>query len=157
MTSFRNIYLVVYNLIQTLGWAMIGAKLVPHCRALTYDMSVASAFEAVEPLLWPLQLSAYLELVHNLVGLVRGSPAVTFLQVILKDQPHLSCDFVTLRWVVVFQISFRVVNCWLYKTFAVAGNSPLCLLVLVSWTLTEVIRYPYYLTGLMNKKSTLLI
>ena len=55
-----------------------------------------------------------------------------------------------------FQISFRVVNCLLYKKFDVAGNSPLCLMVLVAWALTEIIRYPYYLSSLLNVKPGLL-
>ena len=84
--KLRQAYLIGYNLIQTLGWTWIGAKLIPHCcRALAYDppTNEPSAFADVGAILWPLQLAAYLEVLHNIVGLVRGNFAVTMLQVIV--------------------------------------------------------------------------
>ena len=87
MPSIRNTYLIVYNLIQALGWTWIGAKLIPHCREFMKDTASVStaAFADVEPFLWPLQLSSYLEFIHNIVGLVRGNPAVTMMQVLLQS------------------------------------------------------------------------
>ena len=55
-----------------------------------------------------------------------------------------------------FQVSSRVINCLVCKHFAVASASPVCLVVLVAWTLSETIRYPYYLTNLLNAKVPLL-
>ena len=93
MPSIRNTYLIVYNLIQALGWTWIGAKLIPHCcRALAPDPPTyePSAFADVGAILWPLQLAAYLEVLHNIVGLVRGNFAVTMLQAGYSLKKHKS-------------------------------------------------------------------
>ena len=49
------------------------------------------------------------------------------------------------------QVGFRLINCLIYELFEdAAGRSPWCLVVLFAWTLTECIRYPFYLSNLVG-------
>ena len=84
MSSLKTRYLVAYNTAQSLGWLWLLVLLVPHLIAFLSDGWVegnSMAFADVKHILLPLQATASLEVLHNLTGLVKSSPAVTFMQV----------------------------------------------------------------------------
>jgi len=137
MSSLKTRYLVAYNTAQSLGWLWLLVLLVPHLIAFLSDGWVegnSMAFTDVKHILLPLQATASLEVIHNLAGWVKSSPVVTLTQV-----------------------GFRLINCLIYELFEdAAARSPWCLVVLFAWTLTECIRYPFYLSNLVGTQSRVL-
>ena len=80
----RKAYLFAYNACQLAGWSYVGVLLWPHLMSLFRNKGNATGTEAYSDccdILRLFQAAAYLEVVHNLTGLVRGNPALTWCQV----------------------------------------------------------------------------
>ena len=81
---FRKAYLVAYNLAQLAGWSYVGVLLLPHLAKLAKSagrMSGSDAYADCNAIVRLFQVGAYLEVMHNLTGLVKGNPVLTMSQV----------------------------------------------------------------------------
>ena len=79
----RRAYLLAYNLSQLAGWSYVGALLLPHLIQLAKKGGGggSNCYADCSAVVRLLLVGAYLEVVHNLTGTVRGSPILTMSQV----------------------------------------------------------------------------
>jgi len=118
-------YLFVYNAVQVVGWSVILVKTV---LGILSGKSNEQLYNSVELPLQIFQTAAVLEVVHAVVGLVRSPVGTTAVQVWSR---------VTLVWLVLFKV--------------VSSRSSIGVpLMLLAWSITEVIRYSFYALGLFN-------
>merc|ERR1712241_711560 len=129
MGAVGNAYLVLYNLVQFLGWSHMLYILLPHLdTALIKGVDRGQLYADIEWSLKIFQTAAVLEVVHAAVGLVKTNPMLAM-----------------------FQVSSRVFVVW-----AILGAMPesrLCRglpLLLIAWIITEMIRYSFYAVGLLG-------
>eukprot|EP00794_Sanderia_malayensis_P015322 gene15322-16899_t len=133
--SARNIYLVVYNTGLFLGWFGV---LVSLCKgglnardASTTGGGRRNVFQETysnaELLLKVSQTAALLEILHCIVKFVPSSPVLTGFQV---------CSRLFVLWMVTDKVPST-------------QSGPGVLLYLVCWSITEVIRYPYYVFNIL--------
>ncbi|EER01001.1 ptpla domain protein, putative [Perkinsus marinus ATCC 50983] len=113
MGSLSHAYLLLYNTVQTLGWAYILYE------ALMGPLPAVSG-KVIEPL-YLFQGLAVLEILHSVFGLVRASPVITTIQVYSRLQ------LIYLH----------------YRCSEVADSSPGLLPMVLAWSITEVVRYSY--------------
>ena len=107
-------YLVLYNVIQTLGWSYIMGTGV-----LTYSQSPTKLYSAVSFPLQVFQSLAALEVVHAFLGLVRSNVFIT-----------------------AFQVASRVFLVWPVLAAVEDSQSSVGFpMLLAAWTVTEIIRY----------------
>lgn len=124
-------YLVTYNVVQLLGWSYLLARAVAH---LASGRPVADLYSDVSTILQVFQTGAVLEILHAATGLVRSSVQVTVQQVFSR----------------------------IYITWAILHLLPPArlsigfLLLLVAWTVTEMIRYSLYAIQLVTTPPHLL-
>ena len=81
---FKRTYLLAYNLSQFAGWFYIGFLIWPHLLRLVKSQGQSSSVAAYHDccaILRLFLLAPYLEVVHNLTGLVKGNAVLTFCQV----------------------------------------------------------------------------
>ncbi|KAG6845415.1 hypothetical protein H0H87_009762 [Tephrocybe sp. NHM501043] len=174
-------YLVVFNVVSLLGWAYLLVTLLAHLLALspsastpplrtqttassalarllqtiplpfltaakTFDARLppavrpfyrraTTAYAAVGTQTAAVQTLAVLEVVHVLLGWVKSSLPTTAAQVASR---------LFLVWGIVEQ-------------FALVRSSPIYTTMLLSWCLTEVIRYSFYVLSLLERPSPLLL
>ncbi|ESN98978.1 hypothetical protein HELRODRAFT_67129, partial [Helobdella robusta] len=96
--------------------------------------SYLNIYDDVHCSLLTIQTLAFLEIVHAALGLVRSDPVIT-----------------------TFQISSRVFLLWGVANLVDESNKQVgFLMLLFAWTLTELIRYLFYLCALLNKVPYLL-
>ena len=123
-------YLILYNLAQTAGWAYIMAV-----GLRTYFQSPSELYSAVETPLQIFQTLAALEVFHALVGLVRSNVFIT-----------------------AFQVASRVFLVWpILAAFDASQSSIGFPMLLLAWTITEIIRYGFYSANLLGIKATPLV
>ncbi|TNJ27570.1 Protein tyrosine phosphatase-like protein [Giardia muris] len=109
-------YLAGYNALQILLWLICGVSML----AAVMAERPTEAFARVNRLYRYVQSLMVLDVVHNLVGLTRGKPVMTALQ-----------------------ISSRVFIVW--TVTPLFDFTPMHAVMYMAWTLTELIRYSYYL------------
>ncbi|KAF8499605.1 PTPLA-domain-containing protein [Russula emetica] len=160
-TLLIKAYLVTYNLLSAAGWSFVLYRTISHLSALQSTqhapISLLAGLKATpSPFLWipsfipanlvPLyqracttydavgattasvQTAAVLEILHVLLGFVRSSLATTTIQV-----------------------ASRLFSVWaIAACFPSAQNSPFYASMVLSWALTEVIRYTFYATSLVG-------
>ncbi|KAH3713026.1 very-long-chain (3R)-3-hydroxyacyl-CoA dehydratase 2-like [Dreissena polymorpha] len=119
-------YLIAYNVAQVLGWSAIMLALLGH---LFVEWDYKGVYEKVSPLLNIFQTAALLEIVHCAVGMVRSNVMLTAFQVISRI-------FVT--WGVAYSIPE------VHDIFGVT-------MFIFAWTLTEIIRYSFYMFSLIGE------
>eukprot|EP00112_Aurelia_sp_Birch-Aquarium-sp1_P015875 Seg3552.2 transcript_id=Seg3552.2/GoldUCD/mRNA.D3Y31 product=Very-long-chain protein_id=Seg3552.2/GoldUCD/D3Y31 len=136
-SSARNAYLIGYNAILWLGWVAILVGLgtgvlvdvVKQDETLTDNESIYQAlYSRVELLLKISQTAAVLEIVHCVVRLVPSSPVLTGFQV---------CSRLFVLWMITDLVP-------------VTQKSPGVVLYLICWTVTEIIRYAYYVLNIIG-------
>lgn len=120
-----QLYLFGYNTVQIFGWAFILYRTI---LGLSAGLTWPQLYETVETPLKIFQTAAILEVFHSLFGLVRSPFGTTLMQVTSR---------VTLVWPVL-------------HTCAVSRFSMGVPMLLVAWSVTEVIRYSFYALGLFN-------
>ncbi|KAM9982330.1 hypothetical protein ACTFIZ_006852 [Dictyostelium cf. discoideum] len=130
MVSIKNLYLVLYNVIQTIGWSFILFKLSTH---LFETQSPVGVWEKVGVLVSIFQYAAVLEIVHSVFGLVKTSAVTTFIQVFSR----VACVF-------------------LAENVPTTQNHFFLSLMLMSWSITEVIRYSFYALSILKIDSYIL-
>jgi len=118
-------YLFMYNAVQVVGWSIILMRTV---LGILNGATNEQLYNSVELPLQIFQTAAVLEVVHAVIGLVRSPVGTTAVQVWSR---------VTLVWLVLFKV--------------VTSRSSIGVpLMLLAWSITEVIRYSFYALGLFN-------
>jgi len=117
--SVSRAYLVLYNTVQFLGWSALFVQILLHFKN---GGTVVNLYDAVQLTLKIFQTGAVLEIVHAGAGIVRSSVPVTFQQVFSR---------VYVTWAILH----------LFPTTRVSVG---VLLLLLTWTVTEMIRYSMY-------------
>ena len=124
-----NAYLVLYNVVQFLGWSHMLYILLPHLdAALVKGVDRGQLYSDIELSVKVFQTAAVLEVVHAAVGLVKTNPMLAM-----------------------FQVSSRVFVVW--AILDAVPESRLCRglpLLLIAWIITEMIRYSFYVVGLLG-------
>jgi len=122
-SAIVKLYLILYNVAQTVGWTVILLRLSQHIVA---GKPVDRAWNAVGEYLWLFQNAAVLEILHSMIGFVRSPVATTFIQVFS-----------------------RVALTFVAAHVPEARASPMFSLMVFSWATTEVVRYLYYAWSLV--------
>jgi len=124
--TISKIYLILYNLAQTIGWTYLGVQIIGYYTQTNDDGK--SLYETLKYTLIFFQNLAVLEVLHSITGIVRSSP------------------FITLQ-----QVSSRVVVvCLILIPTTFAKQSIGFPMLLFGWTVTEIIRYSNYALNLIN-------
>ncbi|XP_033727517.1 very-long-chain (3R)-3-hydroxyacyl-CoA dehydratase 2-like [Pecten maximus] len=123
--SLSKIYLVAYNVTQILGWSAIMLALGNHWMT---NQSVTGVYEDVAPLLNIFQTAAILEIFHCAVGLVRSNVVLTAFQVFSR---------VFLTWGIAYSVPEVQTSIGVF-------------MFIFAWTVTEIIRYSFYFSGLVG-------
>ncbi|XP_033220578.1 very-long-chain (3R)-3-hydroxyacyl-CoA dehydratase [Belonocnema kinseyi] len=125
--EYKQVYLVFYNLCQFIGFfyilAVMGVKYSrdgPESMKDTYQV-VGSAMKFV-------QLLQFLEVMHPIFGYIKGSPFIPFLQISGR------------AFILFFMIEAE----------PRMQAKPVVSYVFVVWSLIEIVRYPYYLSQLLE-------
>ena len=122
-------YLVLYNVVQLLGWSHMLYILLPHLdTALVGGIDRGQLYSDVEWSLKIFQTAAVLEVVHAALGLVKTNPLLAL-----------------------FQVTSRVFVAW--AILDAVPESRLCRglpLLLLAWIITEMIRYSFYAVSLLG-------
>ncbi|XP_052764061.1 very-long-chain (3R)-3-hydroxyacyl-CoA dehydratase 2-like [Mya arenaria] len=119
-------YLIAYNVAQVMGWSAIMLALVSH---VAMERDFKGVYEKVAPLLNIFQTAAVLEIVHCAVGIVRSNVMLTAFQVFSR---------VFLTWGIVYSVP---------ESQDVLGVT----MFVFAWTLTEMIRYSFYMFSLIGE------
>lgn len=125
-------YLVLYNLVQTLGW---GYVLVLTVLNYVEGKGPEDVYATVEFPLQVFQTAALLEVIHAAIGIVYSPVMTTLMQV-------------TSRVFLVWGITFL---------FPVAQVSPFYTSMVVAWSVTEVVRYSFYAAALVDAVPYILL
>lgn len=120
-------YLVAYNGALWAGWALIGMKVVRH---LASGGAFKDIYPVVKSLLNPLINLTVLEIVHVLLGLVRSPLGPTVIQTLAR--------LLAVHGAMNFGSKDAEASTWSAQT-------------VVAWTLSELVRYGFYLGGLVRK------
>ncbi|CAI4221520.1 unnamed protein product [Auanema sp. JU1783] len=127
-----QLYLAVYNFLQVLGWGYI---LVKTLCGLAEGKSWPELYFSVETAVKIFQTAAILEVIHSLIGIVRSPFGTTLMQ-----------------------ITSRVMLVWpILHTCQTASQSLGVPLLLIAWSITEVIRYSFYALNLFDAVPHFLI
>lgn len=118
-------YLLLYNGFQTLGWAAILAILIHH---YIENENCAGLWIKEEYLVKVFQTLAVAEILHAIVRIVPSNPFLTFIQIFSR---------VFVVWGVI-------------HSFARVHNSITLPILLMAWSVTEVVRYLYYAMHLLG-------
>ena len=131
MATIIKTYLLTYNISQIFGWVCLMIIFLPHIKLLFITGTPSKEmYEEIAPLLRILLLMPYMEVIHNIVGIVKSNPFLTFIQV-------------TGRVFVVMAICDRY-ECVHYSI-------QLSTMVL-AWNISEIIRYSYYAVNLVGRQ-----
>ncbi|KAH9545536.1 hypothetical protein CY35_12G052800 [Sphagnum magellanicum] len=123
--QITSMYLTLYNSAQSLGWALVLARVIHHG---LQSRSLMGAYAAAGYLVRLLQLTAFLEVLHSALGLVHSSTLYNFLQWLGRSH-------------VLFAIIAQIPE---------VQEQPPILITFSAWALSEVIRCPYYALTLMG-------
>ncbi|KAI1694121.1 protein tyrosine phosphatase-like protein, PTPLA domain-containing protein [Ditylenchus destructor] len=126
-----TLYLILYNVMQVLGWGTILIKTVS---GLLLASTKDQLYKNVELELQIFQTAAILEIVHTIIGLVRSPLGTTLAQVFSR---------ITVLWLILFNV-------------ASSRSSVGVPMLLLAWSLTEVVRYSYYALSLLKTVPFLL-
>ncbi|RPD78820.1 PTPLA-domain-containing protein [Lentinus tigrinus ALCF2SS1-7] len=136
-------YLVLYNVLSTLGWAYVLLRTLvvvlnldgSTLRAASLVERAAGAYAEVGADTAFVQSFAALEVLHVLLGWVRSPLATTLIQV-----------------------SSRLYLVWgITEQFPQTHTNPLYASMVLSWSLTEVVRYSFYAFSLLGREPRLLL
>jgi len=114
----KDVYLVLYNLVQTVGWSMILYNVIMN---YVNEQGPEMVWPKVGELLIIFQNAAVLEVVHSMIGLVRSPVMTTFIQVLSR--------------VMITYVCMVVPICRVGYIFS---------LLMASWSIIEIVRYSFY-------------
>uniref|UniRef100_A0A224XWW1 Very-long-chain (3R)-3-hydroxyacyl-CoA dehydratase n=1 Tax=Panstrongylus lignarius TaxID=156445 RepID=A0A224XWW1_9HEMI len=125
-------YLLFYNSIQVVGWAYVLFLTVSH---FISGKNLSSLWDVVKPTLLLFQNAALLEVLNVALGFVKSNLGVTFVQVM--SRVILVCGAL-----------------WATPTAPLSYGLPL---LLIAWSITEVIRYSFYALNIIGAVPYFLI
>lgn len=130
-------YLLAYNAISFALWGTILGRAVFLVPTLLAHDKLHGLFDALFPLVKYTQSLALLEVIHALVGLVRASPVTTGMQVASR---------LLLVWGVLerYPAMVSTTNTWGRAAKGMAGADIAFTGMILAWSVTEVIRYGYF-------------
>lgn len=128
-SKIKDAYLVVYNTSLVVGWSMVLSKAVVHIKE---NNSFDGLYKQVEFWLKISQSAALLELLHSMFGLVRSSIANALPQVASR---------IFILWIILDPLVMEDIG---------AANTIGFPMLLFAWSITEIIRYSYYATALID-------
>lgn len=114
-----KLYLTAYNTAQALGWALVLARILI---SVVHTRSIEGAFDAAGELVRLLQLAAFMEVMHSILGIVPTGVLPTILQ--WGGRYH---------WIAAIVCKLKEVQ-----------RLPSVFITFAAWSLSEVIRYPQY-------------
>ncbi|XP_045592137.1 very-long-chain (3R)-3-hydroxyacyl-CoA dehydratase hpo-8 [Procambarus clarkii] len=124
--STGNIYLIFYNIFLSLGWLIVLIQATHH---LVFEGSLTGLWDSTSSVLKIFQTLAVLEIVHSAVGLVPSSVMM-----------------------VIPQVFSRLIVLWpVLCTFPNTHTSLGLPLLLIAWSVTEVIRYSFYFLNVLKQ------
>ncbi|KAH9942432.1 PTPLA-domain-containing protein [Epithele typhae] len=156
-------YLVLYNVLSALGWAYLLARTA----ALVLGLDGAAAPPPSVPT-GPLQQRLQAALPPALAAAVRRSQgahaAVGWATTVVQSAALLEVAHVVLRWVrsplltTLMQVSSRLYLVWgVTYFFPLTHTNPLYASMVLSWSLTEVVRYSFYACALLGTEPRALV
>lgn len=131
----KTTYLVLYNLIQVIGNLCVLASIIRS--NLLHGDGRTSGFEAASPILRILLLMQWLEIMHSILRLSKGSPVASLIQVAFKSVIFF-----------LFLDSFEADE-------TVRASTAASFLIFI-WCLADCIRYPFYLQTLLHREFYLI-
>ncbi|GMR34149.1 hypothetical protein PMAYCL1PPCAC_04344, partial [Pristionchus mayeri] len=132
MVSPSEAYLALYNAVQVGGWSVV---LIKSVLSLLAGATFAQTYEGVEFWLDVFQTAAVLEIAHCALGLVRSPIFTTLMQVFSR---------VAVLWLVLHPV----------KESRDSIGVPM---LLIAWSVTEVIRYSFYALNIFKCVPQILI
>jgi len=126
LTSLAKNYLILYNLVQTLGWSYLLYQIIEHYTSENREEVLL--YDAVKCSLIIFQNLAMLEVVHATLRIVPSNPVITLQQI----------------------ASRVVVVCGVLMATDAARLTIGFPLVLFAWSVTEIIRYANYTLNLID-------
>ncbi|KAB7500478.1 Very-long-chain (3R)-3-hydroxyacyl-CoA dehydratase hpo-8 [Armadillidium nasatum] len=131
--SASNTYLVAYNVFQFTGWFVLLVKTFNHISYNGYE--VEGLWKETGVCLKIFQTLAILEIFHSLFGIVKSSVVTTTVQ-----------------------LFSRVFVVWGILNIAQSSQMSIGLpLILIAWTITEVVRYSFYFLNILKVVPWILI
>jgi very-long-chain (3R)-3-hydroxyacyl-CoA dehydratase len=132
-SPFKTVYLVGYNLIQWLAFSYVVGSLV-YRLAINGLEGVPGAYQSVATVFRLLFIGQSLEILNPLLGVTRGSPFAAMVQIGFRSF-----------------LLFALID----AEPRVQDNKSVAFLIL-TWSVGEVIRYPYYLVALLGGEDRVL-
>ena len=137
--SLKNNYLILYSLVQLIGTLSVVISIVrynvDHWKGYGWnELPIPGSYSMGEPMMKVVMILQFLEIVHCLTGLTRGSPIAPIVQVGFKA------------------FIFHVL---MITEPRVHGNRSTGALLFI-WCLADALRYPFYLMQLMDKSIHIL-
>ncbi|XP_078314115.1 very-long-chain (3R)-3-hydroxyacyl-CoA dehydratase-like isoform X2 [Crassostrea virginica] len=129
MPDFKTAYLFMYNLFQFVGFTFISCVLIYNF-IKNKEEAMTSGFRLVGTQIMVCQTAAVMEILHPAMGLVKSSPIAPLLQVLGRN-------------FILFVIILHEEN---------IQSAPLVFFLLLTWSLIEVVRYPFYMLAVLNIK-----
>lgn len=124
-SSIVVLYLTAYNFAQAFGWAVALGRI---SQQAARKHSIGVAFDAAGDLVRLLQLAAFLEVLHAVLGIVPSKVLPAFLQ--WGGRYH---------WIAAVVCNVKQVQ-----------RLPSVFITFAAWSLTEVIRYPQYALNMIG-------
>ncbi|KAG7671733.1 hypothetical protein Ndes2526B_g07369 [Nannochloris sp. 'desiccata'] len=119
MPSVSKSYLLIYNVLQSVGWAVAFFQVIA---GIKQAGSLTGAYATAGETVGFFQFLAVLEILHAAIGIVGGSPVTSLMQ-----------------WGGRSNVLFAVV-----KSVPEVQATPAVGAMLLVWALSEVVRYPWY-------------
>lgn len=131
--NFKKVYLLLYNLVQFIGYLFIVIVLGVQYGKYGVDF-IPEAYQHVGSAMKFFQLLQFLEVMHPIFGYTRNSALIPFMQTTGRS-------FVLF---VMIELEPRM------------QNKPLVFYLFMVWSLIEIVRYPYYFLNLiLNEQNKL--
>ncbi|XP_037790646.1 very-long-chain (3R)-3-hydroxyacyl-CoA dehydratase hpo-8-like [Penaeus monodon] len=131
-SSLGNLYLIFYNVFLTLGWLIVLIQTVHH---LVHEQgNITGLWENTSSVLLIFQTLAVLEIMHSAVGLVSSSVMMVLPQVFSR---------LMVTWAILYS----------FEDSRTSIGFPM---LLIAWSVTEVIRYSFYFLNILKQVPFLL-
>nr|XP_034324775.1 very-long-chain (3R)-3-hydroxyacyl-CoA dehydratase 3 [Crassostrea gigas] len=127
--DFKTMYLFMYNLFQFVGFTFISCVLIVNFLR-NKEEAITSGFQLVGNPLMVCQTAAIMEILHPMLGLVKSGALAPLMQVLGRN-------------FILFVIILHEEN---------IQSAPLVFFLLLTWSLIEVVRYPFYMLAVLDKK-----